>query len=273
MRAQVLSVDTVLPEAEANVATSGDTAHVLAKRATARGQRFYFVQDFEPFFYPRGAEYSLAEATYSFGFRGITAGRWLADLLTLEYGMACESFEFGTDLDVYKVLNVERRSGVVFYSKPGAPRRAHALGVLAMQRFSELRPDVAIHVFGNESTDLPFTARHHGVLSPAKLNDLYNECAAGLSLSFTNASLLPWELLACGVAPVVNDAPHNRKVLRAPGVGWSAATPSAIAAAMGAAVDGRTPTPQRLAEGVRGLTWDAAGAWVVAAVERKVYRG
>ena len=40
----------------------------------ARGARFYLVQDFEPSFYAAGSEALMAEATYRFGFHGVTAG-------------------------------------------------------------------------------------------------------------------------------------------------------------------------------------------------------
>lgn len=270
VRAQVLALGPRLPRADAYVATSWDSAHVLAKRPSG-GQRFYFVQDFEPWFYPRGAEFALAEATYRFGLHGITAGPWLAELLQTDYGMPCDFFEFGADLDTYRVDNPDRRPGVVFYCKADAPRRGHQLGVMAMQRFAALRPDVPLHVFGAAPAALPFPAKQHGVLTPAALNDLYNQCAAGLALSFTNVSLLPWELLAAGVVPVVNDAPHLRQVLRAGGVNWCEATPDDIAAALCAAVDGSTPSPRDLGESVQGLTWEAAGAAVVRAVESRTY--
>ena len=41
---------------DAYVATSWDTAHVLATARTVPGGRLYFIQDFEPYFYPRGSD-------------------------------------------------------------------------------------------------------------------------------------------------------------------------------------------------------------------------
>ena len=45
---------------------------------------------------------------------------------------------------------------------------------------------------------MPFPAVNHGRITPAELAALYNRCTAGLTLSFTNVSLVPDELLACG---------------------------------------------------------------------------
>ena len=72
----------------------------------------------------------------------------------------------------------------------------------------------------------------HGKLTTAALDRLYNQCAGGLSLSFTNVSLIPWELLASGAVPVVNDAAHNRLVLDNSQVVWARPTPQALADAL-----------------------------------------
>lgn len=62
----------------------------------------------------------------------------------------------------------------------------------------------------------PFRCVDHGLASPTELNAIYNCCFAGLSLSLTNVSLVPLEMLAAGCIAVVNDAAHNRIVLEIP---------------------------------------------------------
>src|SRR5690606_30371700 len=68
IRAEVLDADDGVAGVDAAVATGWESAHVLARRGTAPMRRLYFVQDYEPYFYPRGPEYALAEDTYRFGF-------------------------------------------------------------------------------------------------------------------------------------------------------------------------------------------------------------
>ena len=70
-----------------------------------------------------------------------------------------------------------------------------------------------INTFGLPARRLPFPARVHARLTPAQLNEVYNRCATALALSFTNISLIPYELLAAGVLPVLNDWPGARAVL------------------------------------------------------------
>jgi hypothetical protein len=261
-------------DADVWVATSWQTAHVLASRPHLSGRRMYFVQDYEPYFYARGSLYELAEDTYRFGFTGITAGAWLAEELADRFGMHSSHFEFGADLDVYSVASgggppAAARDGVVFYTKPGVARRGHATGMLALERFARARPDVPIHLFGDPVPQVPFDAVNHGRLRPDQLNDLYNSCRVGLSLSFTNVSLIPWELLASGTVPVVNDARHNRVVLDNPEVVWADATPAALSAAMLSAFESydEGATPGRLARSVAGASWSAPADAVTSFIE------
>ncbi len=76
-----------MDDAHVIVATSWATAYPVYN-ARSRGKRFYFVQDYEPWFYPVGALSLLAENTYRMGLHAITAGKWLATKLRSEFGIA-----------------------------------------------------------------------------------------------------------------------------------------------------------------------------------------
>jgi O-antigen biosynthesis protein len=65
-----------MKDADGVFATSWETVYAIID-ANINARHFYFVQDFEPFFYPMGSHYILAENTYRFGFYGVTAGGWL----------------------------------------------------------------------------------------------------------------------------------------------------------------------------------------------------
>lgn len=269
LRARVHDASSGLPALDGWVATSWQTAHVLASHTEASGARFYLVQDFEPYFYPRGSMYSMAEDTYRFGFTGITAGRWLAEKLEREFGMHCDFFEFGADRDVYFPLTDASRDGVAFYTKQTVARRGHELGMLALARFHELRPEATIHIYGDSPRPQPFPFVDHGKQSPQALNEIYNRCRVGLSLSFTNVSLVPWELLASGAVPVVNDAEHNRAVLNNDKVVWAHPSPDSIAHAMDRAyaLYAEGSSPAELSNSTANASWSLAAQHVREIIE------
>jgi glycosyltransferase involved in cell wall biosynthesis len=254
---------------DAVFATAWPTAYVV-RNSALDARRFYLVQDFEPSFYPAGTESLLAETTYRFGFHGVAIGAWLAEKLTQEFGMDCTHFEFGCDTSRYFLTNTMSRQEIVFYARRGVHRRGFELGILALELFSRWHPKVRIHLFGEPIRRLPFPFQSHGVMSPDELNVLYNRCAAGLSLSLTNISLIPLELLGAGCIPVVNDAPHNRGTVKNPYVKYASATPEGLAKALSKVITSPSLTAHsaEAAESVLGATWDQAGVTVERVLRR-----
>jgi glycosyltransferase involved in cell wall biosynthesis len=267
VRAEVRDLAGGVDDAHVVFATSWETAYpVLA--SPALGARCYFVQDFEPSFYPAGSEALLAEETYRLGFHGVTAGRWLAERLRREYGMPADHFDFGCDLEHYWLGGPSERQGVCYFCRPSTPRRAHELATMALGVFAERHPEVEIHTYGEPAGPLPFATTDHGLRSPAELGDLYRRCVAGLVMSATNVSLVPLEMLAAGCVPVVNEAEHNRVVLDNDRVAYAQPTPFALAEALSGLVsrgpDERAVVAAEAAASVSAHSWEESGERVEA---------
>jgi glycosyltransferase involved in cell wall biosynthesis len=260
-----------MEDAHALIATAWATAYPVFN-ARCRGKRFYFIQDYEPAFHPVGAISLLAENTYRMGLHAITAGKWLAQKLRNEYGMASDSFDFGCDTSAYALLSQRPRNGIVFYARPDAARRGFELGLMAMELFAARYPNIDLHFYGDRMGNLPFRFIDHGRVSPKQLNGIYNQCFAGLSLSLTNVSLVPHEMLAAGCIPVVNDAPQNRIVLDNPFVRYVEPYPQALAAELASLVTDPAfeSLSQSAAASVRGATWEDAGAALDAVLRREL---
>lgn len=214
-------------------ATGWETAYPVFNLKTS-AQKMYFIQDFEPLFYPMGTDYVLAENTYKFGFFGITAGGWLSDKLSREYGMRCDNYDFGADLDIYKLLNTGERKEIFFYARPVTERRGFDLGVMALEIFHKKMPEYTINMAGWDVSewDVPFPYINHGSVVIEELPALYSRSAAALVISLTNMSLLPLELLATGTIPVVNAGPNNSKVSNNKYIHYTEPSPEALADAL-----------------------------------------
>jgi glycosyltransferase involved in cell wall biosynthesis len=198
------------------MATHWSTVALAQSVASSVGEIMYFVQDFEPAFYAMGSEYILAENTYRQGLYAITSGPWCEYLLKRDYKMEADSFRFPVDGTIYRreAANGKKPGKrVIFFAKPEMPRRCFLIGTMALREFHRLRPDYEILFFGSGS------AKQHPQEYPVSYLDivptlqdlaqLYSTSALGLVFSTTNPSLVPYEMMACGLPVVDLNRPGN----------------------------------------------------------------
>lgn len=201
--------------ATATIATGWQTAYFV-KRFNNTDKKFYFIQDFEPGFYPMGSEYLWAEDTYSFGFVGITAGDWLKDKLREEYGMKTESFHFAVDNNVYKHRKKEDdQKRIFFYARPTTKRRAFEMGLLALNEICKRDKSIEVVFAGWDIGNyiIPFKHKNEGIVSEERLSYLYSQCDICMLMSTTNLSLLPLEIMASGSVVATNRGENNAWLL------------------------------------------------------------
>lgn len=217
---------------DAIVATSWETAEPV--RQTNIGKKMYFIQDYEPWFFPMSEEFLLAKKSYGYGFIGFSIGRWLTNKITDEYGAKVTNFDFCADLDVYKRdKKTKKENAICFIYQPLKPRRCADMGLKALQIVQSLRPDVKVYLYGSQKVEVSgLRAEHLGVIPTDQCNKLYNKCKVGLCISTTNPSRIPFEMMAAGL-PVVDlfgentvyDLPEDGCLLAEP-------SPEAIATAI-----------------------------------------
>ena len=212
-----------IPACDAAVATFWTTAYQMLKFKKAIG-KFYFIQDYEPLFYPAGPMYALAEATYRFGFYAIvnTPGLW--DVYRRQYPTPGSYFTPALDTEIFyppasRVADGKFR--LFFYGRPGAPRNAYEIGVLAIRRLKEEWGErLQVYVAGSPGQLIPRSSetpifQNLGFLPYAKTADLYRTCDAGLIFMMTkHCSYIPLELMGCGTAVVSNRNEGNSWLLR-----------------------------------------------------------
>jgi glycosyltransferase involved in cell wall biosynthesis len=264
-------------DSDALVATHWSTAYAARALSNTAG-KFYFVQDLEYLFYAAGSFCEFVKQTYQWGFRGITLGPWIADMLRREFQMPCTPFGFSYDHDIYTLQGPrhfsEDRRRVLFYARPRTERRGFELGILALSLVAEKRPDVDFILVGfpPKSINLPFRATMPGVLPPRDLAALYRSCSLALVLSYTNLSLLPLELMACGCAVVSNRGSNVEWLLTEQTSQLTDSNPEALAEGILALLDNDSERVNKITAGRK-----LAGAtdWVseIRTIEAAFYAG
>lgn len=266
-----------LSEEDVIFATSWETAYGVYNIKT-KGHKFYFVQDFEPMFFGVGSRYMLAEATYKFGFYGVTAGKWLTEKVK-KYGMEADYFDFGVDTEIYRskkqIVQKEKKKKIAFYARAHTERRGFELGILALKMFKEKHPEFEIVFFGQDVSnyEIPFEYTNSGILTPAELSKLYQESIACLVLSLTNVSLLPLELLAAGCVPVMNGGENNTIVLDGvEGIAYTEAFPPNLARKLCQIVEANNieENAQKISENIKNKSWDKSYEKVEKIILREV---
>jgi glycosyltransferase involved in cell wall biosynthesis len=251
------------------LATGWQTAYPVALLPACK-LKAYLVQDHEPDFFPASAERMWAAGTYGLGLPCLTSSPWLKQVVQERYGVTrAEVFEYGVDFDAYRPESGPREPRtVLYYARPATPRRATELGMLALDELLERRPDTRVVMFGDSKPPpAPFDYEFAGVREPAALAQLYGTATIGLVLSLTNYSLIPKEMMACGL-PVVDVRGASAESVfgaRSDVIELAEPEPLALADALAALLDDPPRRDRMAAAGrrfVEGMTWTAAAGQI-----------
>lgn len=180
------------------------------------GQNFYFVQDYEPFFYNKGSLFFLAENSYNVkNMNYITAGSWIKKKL-IQKGIDSQNiidYDFAVDNEIYfpQKKNIKEKN-ILFYFRPGTKRRMASIGLRALELLAYKFPNIKIKLIGDVSAkiDSKFNIIKINTVPPEKLGDIYRSVNVVLVLGATNCSLLPLEVVACGTPVIINSGENNK---------------------------------------------------------------
>lgn len=202
-----------VPDSDACIATLFSTAYYVLKNNRTK-RKFYFIQDFEPMFYPAGSSSAVAEATYSFGFYGLTNTVTLKEHYEQDYGGTATFFRPSVDTNIFyppQQRNWTRKPyKLFFYGRPNHWRNGFELGAAALRKVKDqLGAKVQIvaagHAWSPADYGLDGVVEPLGLLPYRATADLYRTCDAGLVMMFTrHPSYLPFEFMASGCLVVTN---------------------------------------------------------------------
>lgn len=233
---------------------------VLATKNFIR--RFYFVQDFEPSFHPMGANYLAADQTYHEDLDCLCASPWLSKLMTEKYGRWARHFWLAADKRIYFPPENDRGSNtasgklrIAVYARHFTARRAVELAFLALECLAEREIEFTVDFFGAPLSfnKAPYAFIDHGVASQDALADIFRSADVGVVFSATNYSLVPQEMMACGLPIVELDGESTRAIFPQDTVSLAPPHPAAIADAIERLLTDET---------ARSMQAEAASKWV-----------
>jgi glycosyltransferase involved in cell wall biosynthesis/GT2 family glycosyltransferase len=264
---------------DAIVATGWQTVPLVCSLPNFRA-RFYFVQDLEYHFHPLGSHSVAANWTYTQDLGCICAGPWLAQVLKAKFGRWTRYFHLAYDQEIYTARPAMQagRSTVpriAVYARMASARRAVELAFLALEYLAKKGVRFHVDLFGDDLTNTraPFPCTVHGILDAHALTTLYRDVDLGVCFSTTNYSLVPQEMMACGLPVIEIDGESTRSIFPEKVVTFAPPHPVQMADEIHRLL--RNPPRRReqaetALQWVRQFSWEASAKLVETAIVERI---
>lgn len=234
-------------------------------------RRFYLVQDYEPYFHAKGARSELARHTYTQDVDCICAGQWLNEIMSSQYGQWSRYFNLAADRSIFYPEERDKDDifKVVLYARRATERRAVELALVALELMAKEGISIHVDMFGVDFSveSAPYSCSLHVTRTPEQLAKLYRRADAGIVFSVTNYSLVPQEMMACGLPVIEFDGQSARSVYPEGVVSFAGPLPHDIKNTISELLDNNE---KRATQSEMALHWVSQFSWEGAAqtVER-----
>lgn len=190
------------------VASSWDTVS-FAKRLT--GYKMYFVQDYEPYFYPFGELFLMAKKTYEQGLHMVSLGPWNKKMIEREckpispvdgIDFPYEAAEYPRkerDFGAYRGKKDIRLAVYLKYYGKRLPCLIPAMLMQAREVLAKKGIRLEVSYFGEAGSFCAPGGENLGMLNKDELRKLYYRSDFGMVASMSNISLVPYEMLSAGL--------------------------------------------------------------------------
>lgn len=209
-----------LPPSDYEIATFFTSCYKLIADTNTK-RKLYFIQDFEPLFYPAGTQYAMCENTYRFPFHRIYNTTGLMNYIEANYpvcGTRATAFTPAVDGRYFRAPKpLSQPVKVLFYGRPGTPRNAYAL-VLAFAKALKQRYGDGVALVSAGEKRLPDAEgilENAGVVPYEELPEFYASFHFIVSFMLTkHPSYLPLEAMAASACVITNFNEANTWLLQ-----------------------------------------------------------
>jgi GT2 family glycosyltransferase len=177
---------------------------------------FYYIQDYEPWFYSRPEHFKRvdeAKRSYSFGLKAVTKTFFLKDLIEQKHHIDVEVITPGVDLKIFypgdQDIHIGKpRLSVMFRARTS--RRGNKAIIEVLRILKSRLPELKVSFFGGSDEipeDLIDYIELRGTLSQAQVANLYRESDIVLDMSYWHGfGRMGIESMASGVVPVLSQS-------------------------------------------------------------------
>ncbi len=210
-----------IPDSDIAIATFWTSCFYLLKLRNTR-KKFYFIQDFEPGFYPPDSTYAIVEDTYRFPFHRIYNTEGLSKYIETNYeNKGVKSMYFNPAVDdryLYKPKELIYPVKVLFYGRPSTPRNGFELIISFIIKVKQKYGDKIEFYSAGENYDMDKLGlkefKHHikycGIVPYKELPEFYSRFHFMISFMFTkHPSYIPFEGMATGSVIIANYNEYN----------------------------------------------------------------
>ncbi len=219
------------------IATTWWSAYVAHAATTELGREkfFYLIQEYEPFTFPMGSYFAIADQSYSFPHRALFSSPQLHDyfkqrklgLFGADWGSEQEGAPFENailsyEADELKISASRTPRKLLFYARPEAHATRNMFEVAYLALAKAIENGVfdegtwVFHGIGSSHGDIPLPKGHTlkmlGKFGLKEYKRRLLDYDIGLSLMFTpHPSLLPLEMAAAGMWVVTNECENKTR--------------------------------------------------------------
>ncbi|MBA7490640.1 D-inositol-3-phosphate glycosyltransferase [subsurface metagenome] len=210
LKAQISRVPTLsnkwIPDADVVIATANETADWVAKLPIEKGEKFYFIQNYETW----TRDKKLVDDTWKLPLKKIVIANWLKKLGEEEFkqnisGMITNGVDFEKFKNPGKIYHKPKRI-LMMYSP--LKFKGFSDGLEAYNIVKKKYPEVKLILFSAYSPgpDVPKEIEFHLNPPQNKLREIYSSCDIFVSPShMEGCQLPPMEAMACKTAVVATD--------------------------------------------------------------------